>query len=103
MKNHFFGWENAKWLVRELRNMYSGSKSFFSKKRIESGIAFGVAQWGMIFFLTEHHSRLTMGELILWASAEFAVSGYIINQIQKEKKDIRNESSVDPIDEVVEN
>jgi hypothetical protein len=103
MKNYFFGLENAKWLVRELRNMYSGSKSFFSKKRIESGIAFGVAQWGMIFFLTEHHSRLTMGELILWASAEFAVSGYIINQIQKEKKDIRNESSVDPIDEVVEN
>jgi hypothetical protein len=103
MKNHFFGWENAKWLVRELRNMYSGSKSFFSKKRIESGVAFGIAQWGMIFFLTEHHSRLTMGELILWASAEFAVSGYIINQIQKEKKDIRTETSVDNTEEVVEN
>jgi hypothetical protein len=27
-----------------------------------------------------------MGEFLLWAAAEFAVSGYIINQIQKEKK-----------------
>jgi hypothetical protein len=26
-----------------------------------------------------------MGEFLLWATAEFAVSGYIINQIQKEK------------------
>jgi hypothetical protein len=27
-----------------------------------------------------------MGEFILWAAAEFAVSGYIINKIQKEKE-----------------
>jgi hypothetical protein len=27
-----------------------------------------------------------MGEFLLWAGAEFAVSGYIINKIQKEKK-----------------
>lgn len=99
MKNHFFGWENAKWLVRELRNMYSGHKSFFSKKRIESGVAFGIAQWGMIFFLLKKYDTLTMGEFILWAAAEFAVSGYIINQIQKEKKDIRNENT----DELIEN
>ena len=26
-----------------------------------------------------------MGEFILWAGAEFAVAGYIINKIQKEK------------------
>ena len=99
MKNHFFGWENAKWLVRELRNMYSGHKSFFSKKRIESGVAFGIAQWGMIFFLLKKYDTLTMGEFILWAAAEFAVSGYIINQIQKEKKDIRNENT----EELIEN
>lgn len=99
MKNHFFGWENAKWLVRELRNMYSGHKSFFSKKRIESGVAFWIAQWGMIFFLLKKYDTLTMGEFILWAAAEFAVSGYIINQIQKEKRDIRNENT----DELIEN
>jgi hypothetical protein len=28
-----------------------------------------------------------MGEFLLWAAAEFAVSGYIINKIQSEKKD----------------
>jgi len=27
-----------------------------------------------------------MGEFLLWAAAEFAVSGYIINKIQKEKE-----------------
>ena len=85
-KTYFFGWENIKWLVRELRDVYSSKKSYFSKKRLESAVAFIVAQWGMIFFLIEHHLRLTMGELLLWAAAEFAISGYMINQIQKEKK-----------------
>jgi len=85
-KTYFFGWENIKWLVRELRDVYSSKKSYFSKKRLESAVAFIVAQWGMIYFLLEHHSRLTMGELLLWAASEFAISGYMINQIQKEKK-----------------
>ena len=82
----FFGWENIKWLIREITNMYSSKDSFFSKKRIESGVAFAVAQWGMIFFILEKHSSLTMTDLIMWAGVEFAISGYIIHQIQKEKK-----------------
>jgi hypothetical protein len=87
MKTYFFGWTNIKWLITELRNIYSSKDSYFSKKRIESGAAFVIAQWGMIYFLLEHHSKLTMGEFLLWAAAEFAVSGYIINKIQSEKKD----------------
>jgi hypothetical protein len=86
LKNGFFGWENIKWLFREIMNIYSAKSSYFSKKRIESGIAFAIAQWGMIFFLIEKHSTLNMGEFLLWAAAEFAVSGYIINKIQSEKK-----------------
>lgn len=82
----FFGWDNIKWIIKELIHIYSSKESFFSKKRIESGVAFLIAQWGMIFFLLEKHSTLTMGEFLLWAAAEFAVSGYIINKIQKEKK-----------------
>jgi hypothetical protein len=82
----FFGWENIKWGIKELLNVYSSKKSYFSKKRIESGLAFIIAQWGMIFFLLEKHSTLSMGEFLLWAGAEFAVSGYIINKIQKEKE-----------------
>ena len=81
----FFGWTNVKWIFTEFMNIYSTKKSFFSKKRVESGIAFIIAQWGMIFFLLEKHSSLSMGEFLLWAAAEFAVSGYIINKIQKEK------------------
>ena len=75
-----------KWFFGELIAMYSGKSSYFSKKRIESGAAFIIAQWGMIFFLLEKHSTLSMGEFLLWAASEFAVSGYIINKIQQEKK-----------------
>jgi hypothetical protein len=85
-KKYFFGWINLKWFLKELMDIYSTRNSYFSKKRIESGLAFIIAQWGMIFFLLEKHSKLTMGEFLLWAAAEFAVSGYIINKIQKEKK-----------------
>jgi hypothetical protein len=85
-KGWFFGWSNIKWFFREIMNVYSSKPSYFSKKRLESGVAFIIAQWGMIFFLLEKHSTLTMGEFLLWAAAEFAVSGYIINKIQKEKQ-----------------
>ena len=90
-KKLFFGWSNCKWLFTELLNIYSTKKSFFSKKRIESGLAFIIAQWGMIFFLLEKHSTLSMGEFLLWAAAEFAVSGYIINKIQKEKSSVNDQ------------
>lgn len=85
-KKWFFGWSNIKWVFKELFNVYSNKPSYFSKKRLESGFAFIVAQWGMIFFLLQKYSTLTMGEFLLWAAAEFAVSGYIINKIQKEKE-----------------
>ena len=85
-KTYFFGWANLKWFIGEIGKIYSSKKSFFSKKRIESGIAFIVAQWGMIYFLLEKISVMTTSDLAIWAGIEFAVSGYIINQIQKEKK-----------------
>jgi hypothetical protein len=78
--------DKIKWFFTEIIAMYSGGSSYFSKKRIESGLAFIIAQWGMIFFLLEKHSTLSMGEFLLWAATEFAVSGYIINKIQQEKK-----------------
>ena len=46
-----------------------------------------IAQWGMIFFLLEKHSTLSMGEFLLWSAAEFAVAGWMISKIQKEKSD----------------
>ena len=72
--------------------MYSSKTSFFSKKRIESGIAFIIAQWGMIYFLLQKMPVMTSSDLAIWAGIEFAVSGYIINQIQKEKKPFLEDS-----------
>jgi len=85
-KKWFFGWTNVKWLFKELINLYSNSSSYFSKKRIESGIAFLVGQWGMIYFLTKNIDKLTTSDITLWAGLEFAIAGYIVSQIQKEKK-----------------
>ena len=85
-KKWFFGWTNIKWLIKELINLYSNSSSYFSKKRIESGIAFLVGQWGMVYFLVKNIDKLTTSDIALWAGVEFAIAGYIINQIQKEKK-----------------
>jgi hypothetical protein len=66
--------------------LYSNEPSYFSKKRIESGIAFLVGQWGMIYFLVINIDKLTTSDIALWAGVEFAIAGYIVNQIQKEKK-----------------
>jgi len=86
MKNLFFGWTNIKWFIREIGNLYTGKESFFSKKRVESGIAFAVGQWGMIYFLLQNMQTMSTSDIVLWAGVEFAISGYMLNQIQKEKK-----------------
>ena len=85
-KKLFFCWTNVKWLIKELINLYTTKDSFFSKKRIESGIAFIIGQWGMIYFLTKNIEKLTTSDITLWAALEFAIAGYIVSQIQKEKK-----------------
>jgi hypothetical protein len=41
----------------------------------------------------EKHSKLSMGEFLLWASAEFAVAGWMITKIQKEKNTNHNEEN----------
>jgi hypothetical protein len=91
-KKLFFGWTNIKWFISELSNLYTGKPSYFSKKRIESGIAFVVGQWGMIYFILENLPKMTTSDMVLWAGVEFAVSGYMVNQIQKEKKEIKEET-----------
>ena len=85
-RKYFFGWGNIKWLFQEVGKLYSGKSSFFSKKRVESGVAFIIAQWGMIYFLTKKIDVLTMSDLTVWAGIEFLVAGYTVTQIQSEKK-----------------
>ena len=92
-KTWFFGWTNIKWFITEIGNIYTASPSYFSKKRIESSIAFIIGQVGMIWFLCESISRMTSSDIVLWAGVEFAISGYIVSQIQKEKKQVEETNS----------
>jgi hypothetical protein len=79
-------WDSLKWFIKEIMKMYSSEPSYFSKKRVESGVAFVIGQWGMIYFLLEKISTMTATDIAIWAGIEFAIGGYMINQIQKEKK-----------------
>jgi len=85
MKKYFFGWTNIKFVIREFINIYSNRDSFFSKKRIESSIAFFVAQSGLIMFLFIHLATMTTLDITGWAAIEFGIAGYTVSQIQKEK------------------
>jgi hypothetical protein len=91
----FFGWTNIKWAIKELMNVYSTKKSYFSKKRLESGMAFLIGQFGMVYFIIQNHATMTSSDLAIWAGIEFAISGYMINQIQKEKKKDNPEESLE--------
>jgi hypothetical protein len=52
-----------------------------------------IGQIGMIFFLAKKYETLGMSDVIMWASLEFAIAGYIVSQIQKEKKEESNNDS----------
>ena len=79
-------YSKIKWVVSEIGKIYSNEDSYFSKKRIESGVAFIVGQWGMIYFLVKNITTMTTSDVAIWSGVEFALAGYMISQIQKEKK-----------------
>lgn len=78
---------DIRWFFTELLKIYSPGKSFFSKKRVESGVAFLIAQLGMIFFLIKKIDTMDVYELSIWAGMEFLIAGYTVSMIQKENKD----------------
>ena len=85
--NLWFKTTKLYWLVSELMKVYSNGDSYFSKKRIESSIAFIIAESGLIYFLVTHVDKMDTPSIVLWASSNFLISGYTVSQIQKEKKD----------------
>ena len=92
MKNWFLRvTSNIRWFISEIMKMYSSQKSFFSKKRVESGIAFLIAQSGMVYFLVKKIDAMDVYELSMWAGIEFLIAGYTVTQIQKEKKEVKEE------------
>ncbi len=77
--------DNIKWFFTEIMKIYSSEPSYFSKKRVESGIGFVIAEWGMIFFLLKKIETMNSTDFAIWATMQFVVAGYMVNQIQKEK------------------
>tara|TARA_R110000851_G_scaffold140946_3_gene278440 strand:+ start:170 stop:454 length:285 start_codon:yes stop_codon:yes gene_type:complete len=78
--------KNIAWFFKELMYLWSDKPSFFSKKRVESSIAFIIAQAGMIWYLVTHMDTMDIYDFLMWAGAEFLIAGYTISHIQKEKK-----------------
>lgn len=82
-KKRFFGWTNLRWLIVELIKMYSANTvSFFSKKRVESGIAFIILQVGMVAYFIIHIG-MDMTSMGMWAGIEAVICGYALNKIEK--------------------
>lgn len=81
-----FGYNNFKFLIKEFVKLYSSQPSFFSKKRVESNVAFVIMQWGMIKYFIAHYLTMDTQSLVLWASVEGLICGYMIDKIQKDKK-----------------
>lgn len=82
IKNWFI---NIQWFIKEVGKIYSTENSYFSKKRIESGIAFVIGQWGMVYFLLQNINVMSTSDLAIWAGIQFTIAGYLVNHIQKEK------------------
>lgn len=76
---------NLKWFWAEILKMYSAQTSFFSKKRVESGLAFIIAQAGMIIYFIDHFKSLTMTDFVMWAAVEFAIAGYLVAKTERSK------------------
>ena len=100
-KKFYFGWTKIKWAISEISKLYSDEKSYFSKKRVESGIGFIIAQWGMIYFLTKKIDVLSMSDLAVWAGIEFLVAGYTVTQTQSEKKLKKTSEVSEPTDTMI--
>lgn len=87
-------WANIVWFFTELMNLWSDKPSYFSKKRVESSIAFIIAQVGMIIYLVNRMHSMDIYEFLMWAGAEFLIAGYTISQIQREKKNKDNTPNI---------
>lgn len=80
------GRNKFKWLTYELLKMYSGDPSFFSKKRIESGIAFSFAFWMTAYYLMKNIIGMDIWSFGYVLSVWLFIAGYTVSQIQSEKK-----------------
>lgn len=97
MKKLFFGWENFKWLCRELLAMFSNTNSYFSKKRFESSLAFFAAMSIVMYHVWYSRETITNSEVLADATLLFVIAGYTVKQIQTEKVDAIKKPTTDAI------
>lgn len=80
--------KTIRFYIKELIKMYSSEKSFFSKKRIESGLAFVIGQIMMIVYFANKLPTLTTTDFITLIVVEFLLAGYLVNKTELAKKAI---------------
>jgi hypothetical protein len=83
-KTYFFGWTNAKWVIKELVKMYSHKESFFSYKRFQTGVAFFIFTQGAMYTLTEYVASVS--DFIIWATPVLFIAGYTLTKTENGKK-----------------
>lgn len=93
--NGFFGWENIKWFIRNLRATFSNEPSYFSRKRIESFMLFVLAFCTALFYIAHNIEKMDYLEMLAIIGALFVYAGYTMQVIQSEKKRIANEVKTD--------
>jgi hypothetical protein len=90
---YFLGWINIKWFIKELVKLASNEDSFFSKKRMESGIAFWVLIWGCIFWLIKKYTIMTTSDFLIWSCILASIAGYSVYLIEKSKQQNKNNNN----------
>lgn len=83
--NGFFGWNNAKWFVREIRATFSNEPSYFSSKRIERYFLYLSGLCWINYYIYIHIKLLTYSEIIALVGLIFGYAGFALITTQKEK------------------
>lgn len=68
--------------------MYSNQPSFFSKKRVNEGVAFYSAVITDLYYVWSHMTTIASSEALCHFGGLAALAGYHLNEIQKEKRDL---------------
>jgi hypothetical protein len=79
---YLLGWTNIKWFLREMVLIYSSKKSFFLKEWNQVLVL--QLRVGYDFFLIKKYDVMS-ADFGIWASIQFVVAGYMVNQIQREE------------------
>lgn len=80
----FFGWENCKWFVAQIRDTFSNSPSYFSRKRIESFILYINAMILLDAWYIYHFKEVDYVTALAVFGAQMVYAGYQVAQIRKD-------------------